>query len=76
MGFLALYFFLNHFTIYELPRIVSKSYNMRVAAVRTKAENPCFLPSIQLLTAQQFQKDPPTKNEIKTSNQQIKQPNK
>jgi hypothetical protein len=41
-----------------------------------KAENPCFLPSTQLLTPQQFQKDTPTKNEIKTPNQQIKQPNK
>jgi hypothetical protein len=41
-----------------------------------KAENPCFLPSTQLLTPQQFQKNTPTKNEIKTPNQQIKQPNK
>jgi hypothetical protein len=41
-----------------------------------KAENPCFLPSTQLLTPQQFQKNTQTKNEIKTPNQQIKQPNK
>jgi hypothetical protein len=41
-----------------------------------KAENPCFLPSTQLLTSQQFQKDILIKNEIKTPNQQIKQPNK
>jgi hypothetical protein len=34
-----------------------------------KAENMGFLPSTYLLTPQQFQKNTPTKNKIKTPNQ-------
>jgi hypothetical protein len=51
-------------------------HNKESCCCPVKAENPCFLPSIQLLTLQQFQKNTQTKNEIKTPNQQIKQPNK
>jgi hypothetical protein len=52
-----------------LVEIILKVKDGESCCCPDKAENMGFLPSTYLLTPQQFQKNTPTKNKIKTPNQ-------